>query len=472
VYLKPHRIREALILCTWLLLTPLIVSYAQVEQASHAYYVIKEGDTLWGIAAQFNVSIDELVELNNLFDASILRPGLQLLIPGSGNYRGEVDTITVNYGESLHSISRRLGVAEQLLALLNHLTSPRELYVGANLIVPAEFIEPISSGRVWVDNKRTLLELAVINDQNPWSLILNNDLSGAWGTLPGDVLILSGDETKSPGALPEAINAVEITAPAVQGKTFVMKVRGESGVSLSGSINSRELEFFSVNDGFVALQGIQAMTEPGFYPLTLEIEFPDSETKSGSLFTFSQLIYIRDGGYPFDPPLEVPPETLDPAVTDPEDALWASLGEPFTSDKMWEGEFLSPVPDEFTDCWTSTFGNRRSYNGSPYDRYHSGLDFCGGVGTELYAPAAGKVVFAGPLTVRGNATVIDHGWGVYTAYAHQSEIFVKPGDTVQSGDLIGLGGATGRVTGPHLHWEVWVGGVQVDPVEWLANIYP
>lgn len=92
-----------------------------------------------------------------------------------------------------------------------------------------------------------------------------------------------------------------------------------------------------------------------------------------------------------------------------------------------------------------------------------------GGGTDLFAPAAGEVVFTGPLAVRGNATVIDHGWGVYTAYDHQSEILVKPGDLVQPGQLIGRGGSTSRTTGPHLHWEVWVGGVQVDPSDWLEQ---
>ncbi len=82
------------------------------------------------------------------------------------------------------------------------------------------------------------------------------------------------------------------------------------------------------------------------------------------------------------------------------------------------------------------------------------------------------VVFAGPLTVRGNATYIDHGWGVYTGYLHQSQLLVQAGDRVETGQLIGMVGNTGRVTGPHLHWEVWVGGVPVQPLEWTSQSYP
>ncbi|RIK48923.1 MAG: peptidase M23, partial [Chloroflexi bacterium] len=82
------------------------------------------------------------------------------------------------------------------------------------------------------------------------------------------------------------------------------------------------------------------------------------------------------------------------------------------------------------------------------------------------------VAFAGPWTVRGNATVIDHGWGVYSGIWHQSKIDVQVGQSVNKGDVIGLVGGTGRVTGAHLHWELWVNGIQVDPLDWLNQTYP
>jgi murein DD-endopeptidase MepM/ murein hydrolase activator NlpD len=129
---------------------------------------------------------------------------------------------------------------------------------------------------------------------------------------------------------------------------------------------------------------------------------------------------------------------------------------------------------------TAGFGERRSYNNGVYTNFHAGLDFGGGEGLDIYAAADGVVVFTGSLEIRGNATIIDHGWGVYTAYFHQSEIDVKVGDHVQAGQVIGKVGHTGRVddsagfqnAGAHLHWEIWVNGVQVDPVEWLNYEYP
>jgi len=91
---------------------------------------------------------------------------------------------------------------------------------------------------------------------------------------------------------------------------------------------------------------------------------------------------------------------------------------------------------------------------------------------DIYAPAPGVVVFSEKLSVRGNATIIDHGQGIYSGFWHQEESYVKVGDVVTAGQLIGKIGSTGRVTGPHLHWEIWVNGVQVDPLDWLDALIP
>ncbi len=82
------------------------------------------------------------------------------------------------------------------------------------------------------------------------------------------------------------------------------------------------------------------------------------------------------------------------------------------------------------------------------------------------------MVFAGQLPIKGNFTVIDHGWGVYTGYAHQAEILVNVGDVVETGQRIGTIGNTGRSVGPHLHWEVWVNGIPVDPIDWVEKNFP
>ena len=443
---------------------------AQDEGQDEPYYIVQEGDSLWEIAARFGITVDDLQQANNISDPGQVVSGARLVIPGLSSVNGQLDTINVAYGETLRSLSRRYGLSESTFGRLNRFVSPAELYAGATLIVPLTENQSSSfSARANLASGQTLLELAVLRDKDPWSLALENNLPGTWAVLTTDVLRVPGDsQGDAPTGLPEAITKVEVDPLLmIQGGTTIIKVSASPGITIRGSLAERTLNFFSQDYGYVALQGIHAMTLPGLYPLTLEGELP-----GGKRFAFSQNVLVQDASFPYDPSLEVDPTTLDPAVTEPESELWASLGVPATSEKMWNGLFASPVPADFKECWTSLFGNRRSYNSGTYNSFHSGLDFCGRVGTELYAVAPGKVVYTDTLIVRGGVVVIDHGWGVYTAYDHLSEILVQPGNAVQTGQVIGLGGDTGRTTGPHLHWEVWVGGVQVNPVDWLARPFP
>ena len=443
---------------------------AQDGGQDQPYYIVQEGDSLWEIAARFGVSLEDLQQANNISDPGQVILGARLIIPGLNGVSGRLDTITVTYGETLRSLSRRYNLLEATLAQLNRFVSPVELYAGSTLIVPmSENQDSSFDGRADLTSGQSLLELAVLRGEDSWELALDNNLPGTWAGLPGDVLRVAGDsQTGAPAGLPESITKVEVDPLLmIQGGTTVVKVSAPPDITMSGSLADRTLNFFPQEYGYVALQGIYAMTPPGLYPLTLQGELP-----GGERFAFTQDILVRSADFAYDPSLQVDPVTVDPAVTGPESELWASLGVPVTPEKMWDGLFASPVPSEFTECWPSLFGNRRSYNGSAYNYFHSGLDFCGQTGTELYAGAPGKVVYTGELTVRGGVVVIDHGWGVYTAYDHLSKILVQPGDMVQPGQVIGLGGATGRTTGPHLHWEVWVGGVQVNPQDWLTRAYP
>jgi murein DD-endopeptidase MepM/ murein hydrolase activator NlpD len=146
----------------------------------------------------------------------------------------------------------------------------------------------------------------------------------------------------------------------------------------------------------------------------------------------------------------------------------------FTPTRYWNAIFTSPAVDP--NCISSWYGTRRTYKALNSDielpGIHTGLDYCGGEGLQIFAPAPGRVVFAAPLTVRGNATIIDHGWGVFSGIWHQSQLLVNVGDVVEQGQVIGLVGGTGRATGAHLHWEMWVNGVQVNPLDWLDQTYP
>jgi len=461
------------------MLFPHISGYAQ-EEEDNPVYIVVEGDTLWSIAIKFGVSLEELQQANNLGDSNQINIGDRLIIPGLEGVQGVIVTKPVRFGESLRSLSRRYQLPERIIERLNHLTSPTELFAGSYLVVPEKEEGGEQFGRALLAPEQSILELAVLNSTNPWNLTLTNQFTNTWQGIPGDVLFFhqegsNGEDTNEPGALPEEISAIELKPLSpLQGKVAVIDISASQGLEFNGSFMGQDLNIFSNGDGqYVGLQGIHAMAEPGVHLMQLHGSRDD-----GTSFAFSQLVLVKSVNYPFDRPLTVDPSTIDPAITRPEDAEWIQLATPATPDKMWDGNFSfpSPLPEEFCletlECFSSRFGNRRSYNGGLYNSFHTGLDFFGGNGTEIYAAAPGVVVFAGPMTVRGNATMITPGWGVYTAYTHQEEIYVHVGEKVEAGQLIGIVGGSGRVEGPHLHWEVIVGGIQVDPLDWLQQTFP
>ncbi len=453
---------------------------AQEGEPDGPVYLVQPGDTLSIIALQFGVPVEDLIAFNDLQNPNQLAVGQRLIIPGLPGIEGILNTETIPFGETLRSLSRKNGIPAAQLARLNRLISPGELAVGSSIILPQSETDASSplNRRILIGQGESYLEIALREGLNPWDLLLSNGLSAGHQFLPGDVLLVPGGEEIGPGGLPSEIKGVSFGETIfTQGNTTIITLEATPSLIFDGLLEMTDLRsqapiqvpinFFPTSSGeYTALQGIHAMAETGLFPMTINGVMADA----GKEFSFSQLIPIQGGGYGFDPPLQVDPKTVDKSVTVPENELWVALPRPVTAERYWENGFLSPSP--FPECWTSKFGSRRSYNGSAYNFFHTGLDFCGGVGIEIRAPAAGRVVFAGPLVVRGNATMIDHGWGVYSGYMHQSEISVEVGDFVEAGQLIGLVGGTGRVTGAHLHWEVWVGGVQVDPVEWLKNTYP
>jgi murein DD-endopeptidase MepM/ murein hydrolase activator NlpD len=145
------------------------------------------------------------------------------------------------------------------------------------------------------------------------------------------------------------------------------------------------------------------------------------------------------------------------------EALWASS----TPVRLWSGPFVRPVPDPAN----SAFGTRTILNGQPRSP-HSGADFDSAAGTPIKAPNAGRVALAGERYYTGNTVVIDHGLGLYSLFAHLSETAVREGDSVKTGDVVGAVGATGRVTGPHLHWSVRLNGARVDPLSLISALGP
>jgi len=116
---------------------------------------------------------------------------------------------------------------------------------------------------------------------------------------------------------------------------------------------------------------------------------------------------------------------------------------------------------------TSPFGVQRLHNGKPTGEYHGGVDQRTPEGEPIRAIAAGTITFAKKFNVLGNAVGIDHGQGLESMYLHMSRLDVQPGAAVQRGDVLGYAGSTGRSTGPHLHWVIYVNGINVNPAQWM-----
>jgi len=433
-------------------------------------YIVQAGDTLWDIAARFNVSVPAIQAANNMSSQDIF-VGDKLIIPGLEGLSGTLVTKPVPFGESLLSLSRQYRIDPAILRKLNHIVSPTELYAGYGLVVLQQDNQTSWTARASLGQGETMLEMAVKGDSDPWTIAQINGLTGPSLSLPGDILYLpSGNSTTPASGLPAALVSAEVDPlPLSQGSTAQIKVGSSQKVALGGLLVDHPLHFFATDANTqVALQGVNAMLDPGLYPLRIDVTLPD-----GSVQSFEQMVLVKSGNFPNDPALEVDPATIDPAVTGPEDQWLLSLTSVVTPEIYWNGVFQLPVDSQY--CIRSGYGDRRSYNGGALHNFHTGVDF--GVCSDthpfdIYAPADGVVVFTGLKTVRGNATIIDHGQGIYSGLYHQAEIYVKAGDHITAGQLIGKIGATGRVTGAHLHWDLWVNGIQVDPIKWLNETFP
>jgi len=158
-----------------------------------------------------------------------------------------------------------------------------------------------------------------------------------------------------------------------------------------------------------------------------------------------------------DPPADV----LDRIIG--EAAMLNAVWESSPAEPLWSGAFRRPVPHRAN----SAFGSRSVFNGQARSP-HGGADFLSPAGTPIEAPNAGRVVVAEDLYYTGQTVAIDHGLGLVSLFAHLSRIDVALGDSVTPGQVVGLVGSTGRVTGPHLHWTLRLNAVRVDPLSLLA----
>jgi murein DD-endopeptidase MepM/ murein hydrolase activator NlpD len=259
-------------------------------------------------------------------------------------------------------------------------------------------------------------------------------------------------------------SAVTLTPALVEaGSPELLRLEAFDAIEVDGEWLGRKLEFFRVRDSrdWFALAGVDVEATPGPSQLKITVHL-----NQGGLRELSRTIEIHPAHYRTGS-LSVPPKFVEP---DPEALkqiasdidIKAKIFASSSPQPLWAGNFRAPVVAPPTD----SFGTRRIFNGK-LASVHKGMDFRAATGTAVRAANSGVVVLAQPLYYEGNCVIIDHGLGLFTVSMHLRRIDVKEGQHVAQGDQLGLSGATGRVTGPHLHWAVRWQGAYLDPAKLL-----
>lgn len=258
--------------------------------------------------------------------------------------------------------------------------------------------------------------------------------------------------------------AVTLTPSQIEpGSPVLIRVNAPATAKLEGDWLGQKLEFFSGRKGraWFALAGVDVEAPIG--PSVLTITIQDA---NGAHVALSRTIEIHPAHYRTSS-LSVAPKFVEPSPVElerieAERQLKQSVFATSAPEPLWEGNFHAPVHAPPT----ASFGVRRIFNGK-LASIHKGMDFRAAMGTPVRAGNSGIVVLARPLYYEGNCVIIDHGLGLYTISMHLSRIDVREGQRVAAGELLGLSGATGRVTGPHLHWAVRWQDAYLDPAKLL-----
>ena len=270
------------------------------------------------------------------------------------------------------------------------------------------------------------------------------------------LLLFDGRSFGRPAAKVPATKPLEV----FQGDIVELKIPGIGLTAVDGRMGKATIPFYSSGSGYyTALVGADLEAKPGLVTV-----FVKGTTTTGIQRDSRMTLLIKPKAFKkesfsvaaeFD---QLSPETIERIRQDQEQFSRAFMTS--APERLWEGPFLLPLPNEVS----SPFGYRRVINGTPRAP-HTGVDLKAALGTEVLAANHGRIVLVGDYFFSGHSLVLDHGGGLYTMYFHLSEFKVEMGMAVRKGDVIGLSGMTGRVTGPHLHWGARINGARVDPFE-------
>ncbi|HEY88443.1 MAG TPA: peptidoglycan DD-metalloendopeptidase family protein [Thermoflexia bacterium] len=452
-----------ILLCWFLILTffPVGKVSAQVAVPSAApelpTHIVQPGETLFSIAQRHGVELRSLVRANGISDPRQIYVGqqLQLASPLASVDMRSWSPHSVQLGEELSLLSRGSRYDLRTVAGVNHILNPDSLLVGESVLLP-ERAEPLSLRLA--GNAETQLGLALRQGIPFWQVAALNPAP----LYPGATVALPGDDASD--FLPYPVTSLTLSAqPVERGQTTVLVLETADAVTCEVTYLERTEPCYLQNSTHLyALVSLSPMLEPAAYEIKLRVHYQETE------LAFKLPLVVTPGRFGFER-IDVPPgkEALfDPALLRGENALVNMAADLHTPERYWQAPFDYPVQAAVS----SYFGSRRSYGGS-YNSYHSGVDFRAATGAPIHTPASGTVVLAEKLTVRGNAVIIDHGWGVSTGYWHLSQIDVEVGQYVSKSEVIGLVGNTGLSTGSHLHWQLWASGEPVDPLQWVDDFY-
>lgn len=262
--------------------------------------------------------------------------------------------------------------------------------------------------------------------------------------------------------------AVTMTARSIQPGEVVMFTVVAPGAATRIDVRAFDQDWAAFRGNgstWQALLGIDLDRAPGAYPVVITAGSGSTATHVTRTLTVTAKKFVTRT-LTVDDAYVNPPDAVMARIND-EAARLTKLWQTISPERLWATPFVAPVPDPSN----SAFGSRSVFNGEARSP-HTGADFLSPAGEEVKAPSAGTVVLAENLYFSGNTVILDHGLGLYSQFAHFSEIGVKVGDRVEPGNTLGKVGATGRVTGPHLHWAIRLNGARVDPLSLIAATAP
>lgn len=235
--------------------------------------------------------------------------------------------------------------------------------------------------------------------------------------------------------------------------------------TLEGTAFDRAVSVWRENPSrWYVLTAIPLETTPGPATIMLNAKSVDGEAASSNVPVTISAAAFETRQLKVDQRFVDPPKEMLPRIARESETLAAAFANS-VPERLWRGEFRRPVAGQAT----SSFGRLSVLNGVERGR-HQGADFRAATGTPVVAPNAGKIVLVANHYFPGRTVVIDHGGGLLSLFAHFSKVVVKQGETVKAGEQLGLAGATGRVTGPHVHWAIRLNSTTLDPLSLMAAL--